>query len=104
MNPADAFLASLTEARGAELMANRCAHTSKDMSVDWADAFTYAIVFGWGGDPEDPSDRGAWETLAAKHGWDTELTEFLIDTHHRFNLLRARAAIKNDDSATLNPS
>ena len=33
---------------GAGLMRNRCAFTPRDMAADWPDAFTYAIVSGWG--------------------------------------------------------
>lgn len=71
---------------GAGLMRNRCAFTSRDMGADWPEAFTYAVVMGWDNE-EDPSDVGAWQELAAKFGWDSELIGFLIDAHRRFEEL-----------------
>lgn len=71
---------------GAGLMRNRCAFTSRDMAADWPEAFTYAVVFGWGDDDEP----GAWDELAEKWGWDKELLDFLRDAHKRFSALRDR--------------
>lgn len=64
---------------GAGLMRNRCAFTSRDMSPGWADAFTYAIVCGWG--------KKATRDLAEQHGWDDDLVAFLRDAHRRFKRL-----------------
>lgn len=67
---------------GAGLMRNRCAFTSRDMTADWAEAFTYAIVFGW----DDASGE-----LANKFRWDDELLRFLADAHKRFAALPDRS-------------
>ncbi len=75
---------------GAGLMRNRCAFTSRDMAADWPEAFTYAVIFGWGPDEDDPEDSGAWDAVAAKHGWDPELVAFLRDAHERFTRLAHR--------------
>ena len=75
---------------GAGLMRNRCAFTSKDMGAEFGDAFTYAIVSGWGGE-DDPDDINAWPEQAAKWGWDAELVEFLRDAHLRFTQLADRS-------------
>jgi hypothetical protein len=75
---------------GAGIMRNRCAFTARDMGADWPEAFTYAIVFGWGPDPDDPDDNGALSDMAAKYGWDTELIAFLRDAHERFKALPDR--------------
>ena len=69
----------------ADLMRDRCAFTSRDMAEHWGDAFTYAIVFGWGS-PEDP-DTDAWDQVAREQGWDERLVQFLRDTHRRFAAL-----------------
>jgi hypothetical protein len=72
---------------GAGLMRNRCAFTSKDMGDEFGDAFTYAIVMGWDGDPDEPGDEGAWTEQAGKWGWDEALVAFLRETHERFTAL-----------------
>ncbi|WP_062516502.1 hypothetical protein [Demequina gelatinilytica] len=87
----------------AGVMANRCAFTSRDMGADWPEAFTYAIVMGWGNDDDecesgecevafedckDPAHRGMAEReVAAKFGWDETLIAFLRDAHDRFKAL-----------------
>lgn len=78
---------------GAGAMRNRCAFTCRDMGADWPDAFTYAIVYGWGGDSDEPNDAGAWDQQAAKWGWDAELVEFLRDAHSRFDRLADRVIL-----------
>ncbi len=75
---------------GAGMMRNRCAFTSRDMGADWPDAFTYAIVYGWDGDPDDPADKGAWAEVAAEWGWDEELVTFLRNAHQQFSSLADR--------------
>lgn len=88
---------------GAALMRNRCAFTTRDMSEDWASAFTYAIVFGWDSDEpqdiaEDPDfPGGAMREQADRWGWDHELISFLRDTHERFAALADRAASAEAD-------
>lgn len=66
---------------GAGLMRNRCAFTSRDMSDDWPEAFTYAVVLGWDDSMDD---------MAAKFGWDEPMVEFLRDAHARFEALADR--------------
>ena len=66
---------------GAGLMRNRCAFTPRDMAADWPDAFTYAIVSGWG---------EAMEEVAEAQEWDAELVAFLRDAHSRFDALPDR--------------
>lgn len=73
---------------GAGVMRNRCAFTSRDMAADWPDAFTYAIVFGWGDD--DATEDDATAEVAEKFGWDDELIAFLQDAHERFKKLPDR--------------
>jgi hypothetical protein len=73
---------------GAELMRQRCAYASRDMSVRYEDAFTYAIVLGWGDGPDDPDD--AWADVAELQGWDDELVAFLRIAHARFKELGQR--------------
>lgn len=78
------------EETGAGIMRNRCAFTSRDMSADWPEAFTYAIVTGWDLDPEDllaGEEDGAMDDMAAKFNWDNELVAFLRETHERFKAL-----------------
>lgn len=65
---------------GAGLMRNRCAFTSRDMAYDWPEAFTHAVVLGWGDGDEDD----AWDSIAEKFGWDNEMVAFLRETHRRF--------------------
>jgi hypothetical protein len=74
---------------GAGLMRNRCAFTSKDMGAEFGDAFTYAIVFGWGSG-DDPDDVNARPEEAERWGWDAELVAFLRDAHQRFSQLADR--------------
>ena len=74
---------------GAGLMRNRCAFTARDMGAEFGDAFTYAVVCGWGSE-DDPDDVNAWPEQAAKWGWDEALIEFLRDSHERFSRLSAR--------------
>ncbi|QRY62727.1 hypothetical protein JVX90_00170 [Gordonia sp. PDNC005] len=69
----------------AELMRDRCAFTSRDMAEHWGDAFTYAIVFGWGDGEGDEDD--AWNEVANQQEWDQPLVEFLRDAHRRFAAL-----------------
>lgn len=71
---------------GAGIMRNRCAFTSRDMAADWPEAFTYAIVFGWGGDDDDPTED-AWADAAEQFEWDDDLVAFLKDAHERFTRL-----------------
>lgn len=71
---------------GAGVMRNRCAFTSRDMAEGWADAFTYAITLGWGGD----GGTDAWDEVAAEQGWDADLVAFLKDAHERFRALADR--------------
>lgn len=59
-------------------MRNRCAFTSRDMAADWPEAFTYAVVYGWG---------KAMKDVAAEQGWDAELVKFIRDAHKRFRVL-----------------
>lgn len=66
----------------AGIMRNRCAFTSKDMSREWADAFTFSIVFGWS--DEDFPEDDAWGEISTYHGWDAEMVAFLKDAHERF--------------------
>lgn len=79
---------SLGNETGAGLMRNRCAFTSRDMSADWPEAFTYAIVFGWR--DEDHPDEDATQEVAERYGWDEELVSFLVEAHERFKLLSDR--------------
>jgi hypothetical protein len=75
----------------AEMMRDRCAFTSQDMSEGWANAFTYAIVLGWDADPDDdPDDAGVMDLIAARFGWDERMVEFLRDAHRRFSELPDR--------------
>lgn len=60
---------------GAGVLRNQCAFTARDMSTGWSDAFTYAIVCGWG---------DAWDEVAEAHGWDPQLVEFLKQVHNEF--------------------
>ena len=64
---------------GAGLMRNRCAFTSRDMTADWADAFTYAVVAGL-------SDEDA-VAGAEDFGWDDAVIAFLRQAHDRFKAL-----------------
>lgn len=66
-------------------MRDHCAFTSRDQGADWASAFTYAVVFGWGGEPGDSED--AWPEIAERFGWDQELVDFLKRTHAEFDKL-----------------
>jgi hypothetical protein len=70
---------------GAEKMRNRCAFTSRDMGADWPEAFTYAVVLGWG--PDSPDDEDATTEIADRFGWDAELVAFLQETHRQFAAL-----------------
>lgn len=84
---------------GAGLMRNRCAFTSRDMGADWPEAFTYAVVMGWDGDPDEPGDEGAWSEMAERYGWDEDLLTFLRDAHRWFKRIPDRlAALPADDS------
>lgn len=71
---------------GAGLMRNRCAFTSKDMGAEWDAAFTYAIVFGWSDDDDEPGED-AMSEMAEMYGWDEPLVAFLRDAHERFKRL-----------------
>lgn len=82
---------------GAGLMRNRCAFTSRDMAADWPEAFTYAIVFGWGG--EEP-DEDCWAGLAEKYEWDDEMVAFLKDAHARFEKLADKRPGQDMNQAT----
>jgi hypothetical protein len=76
---------TLLSQSGAGKMERRCAFTSRDMSLDWPEAFTYAVVFGWDSDPADsdnPDD--GWSEFVERFGWDEPLIEFLRDAHRRF--------------------
>lgn len=75
---------------GAGIMCNRCTFTSRDMAHDWPEAFTYAVVCGWGDGDEDD----AWYDVAEKFGWDAELVAFLRETHRRFEELADRQAAR----------
>ena len=70
------------ETTGAGRLRNACAFTSRDMGADWPEAFTWAIVFGWG--DEDYPDEDATSEIAEKFGWDDQLVAFLEDAHKRF--------------------
>lgn len=72
---------------GAGIMRNRCAFTSRDMALDWPEAFTYAIVLGWHDDnPEDD----ATADVAEKFGWDADLVAFLRECHEKFKEIAYR--------------
>lgn len=69
-------------------MRNRCVFTSRDMGMDWPEAFTYAIVVGWDDDDPDPDEEeSAMDVIAEKFGWDAEMIAFIRDAHERFELL-----------------
>ena len=69
----------------ADRMRDNCAFTSRDQAADWASAFTYAIVFGWGGD--EPLVEDCWQEIADRFGWDQELIDWLKRTHAEFEKL-----------------
>jgi hypothetical protein len=71
---------------GAGIMRSRCAFTPRDMSADWPDAFTYAIVMGW----DDSEGESAITGIAEKFEWDAALIEFVRDAHERFKQLADR--------------
>lgn len=73
---------------GAGILRNRCAFTPRDMGADWPEAFTYAVVLGWGDGEQDEND--AWAEMATRWGWDEAMVEFLRDAHRRFQALADR--------------
>jgi hypothetical protein len=92
---------------GAGIMRNRCAFTSRDMSADWPEAFTYAIVTGWDTDPEDlmeGEEDGAMDDVAAKFDWDDELVAFLRETHERFKALANKRTAPSDEETAAVPT
>lgn len=80
------------EEPGATLIRNQCAFTSRDMSMHWADAFTYGIVLGWDAAADDPEPEDAMSEIAAAHGWDEQMIAFVRDAHERFLALRETGA------------
>lgn len=71
---------------GAGILRNRCAFTPRDMGADWPEAFTFAVVCGWGDGDEDD----AWAQMADRWDWDEPMVEFLRDAHRRFLALAER--------------
>ena len=68
-------------------MRDLCAFTSRDMGETAVDAFTYAVVLGWGPDDDDTDDLDARPDIAERFGWDPALMAFLDDAHQRFAAL-----------------
>lgn len=64
---------------------NLLAFSARDWSEERDTAYIYAIVFGWDADPEDPEDQGAWESIAAQHGWSDQLVEHLKAMRAQFD-------------------
>jgi hypothetical protein len=65
-------------------LTNLVATDSRDWGSTRGDARIFAIICGWDGDPDDPSDTGAWTELAEAYGWSDEFVQKLKDAREAY--------------------